>query len=436
VVGDRYQLQTEIGQGAMGSVWRAVHVKLQRPFAVKFLKPYADDPNRMLERFFREARLAAAVSHRFVVDIVDYGTTDEGTPFLVMEYLRGEPLDDRLRRDPPLKVRDLVRMMGQVVEGLAAVHRAGIVHRDIKPDNILLTCEGDSVFPKLVDFSISREESARQEVVGRPTPVEAPTAMGTPWYMSPEQADGRLPVDRRSDIFSAGVVLYEALTGTAPFDGPDLESVVAAVALGTVTPLAVMRADLGDELCSIVDTALARNPEERHRDAATMAAALFAAIGKVPDELTCPRLPPYQPVPRRRFETFSVTAVKRAVLAGPRRASRTAVLPPRRRPMTRVALAAATLAVVTAAIYLGVPRAGARPEPAAVASSTRAGGQVAVVAPDSPQPPGGPPPSEHPVDRESPAIVAVPPPEPPRHDPRRAPRREGPAPALFRNPGF
>src|SRR4051812_12776834 len=397
----------------MGSVWRAVHVKLQRPFAVKFLKPYADDPTRMHERFFREARLAAAVAHRFVVAIVDYGTTDEGTPFLVMEYLRGEALDDRLRRDPPLKVRDLVRMMGQVVEGLAAVHRAGIVHRDVKPDNILLTCEGDRIFPKLVDFSISREEPGRQEAAGRPTPVQA-TAMGTPWYMSPEQADGRLPVDRRSDLFSAGVVLYEALTGTAPFDGPDLESVVAAVALGTVTPLAVMRADLGEELCSIVDTALARNPEERHRDADIMAGALFAAIGKLPDELTCPRLPPLQPVPRRRFETFSVTAVKRAVLAGPRRASRTAVLPPRRRRGARVALAAVTLAVVTAAIYLSVPGAGARPEPTAVASPARAGGHVAAVTPEIPRAPGVPPSGDPAVDRETPTDVAAPPPEPPR----------------------
>jgi serine/threonine protein kinase len=290
LIGGRYQLVDEIGQGAMGCVWSATHLALGRTFAVKFLKPYDLDAARSEERFLREARLAAGISHRFVVDIVDFGTTDEGTPYLVMEHLRGESLERRLARDPPVPVRELVRLMAEVLLGLEAVHAAGVVHRDVKPENILLTREADQIVPKLVDFGISREEPASP--AARATPITGfGTAMGTPWYMSPEQASGRLPVDRRSDIFSVGVILYEALVGAPPFDGPTLDAVVASVATGEHTPVQVMRGALDPALCAVIETALDGDPERRHQRAESMAAALMATIPEIPEDQVCDRAP-------------------------------------------------------------------------------------------------------------------------------------------------
>jgi eukaryotic-like serine/threonine-protein kinase len=420
LVGGRYQLLEEIGQGAMGSVWKAVHVTLRRPFAVKFLKPYAADADRMRERFSREARLAAAVSHRFVVDIVDHGMTDEGTPYLVMEYLQGDALDARLRRDPPLRVRELLRLIGEVLLGLAAVHRAGIVHRDVKPENILLTVEADQVVAKLVDFGISREEPSHWSA--RPTPIgPLPTAMGTPWYMSPEQANGRLPVDRRSDIFSAGVILYEALTGTPPFDGPDAASVMAVVAHGSVLPLDVMRADLGSELCSIVMKALAREPEQRHESAEAMAAALFAAATSVPEDLTCPPLEPVVTAPPSVAERASFRA-------------RTPSPPAASRRVTRLLVSAAALVAVTVAVYVGRPAARAKPEPPPPAPpALRAPGLGVVSVTVTPMAAGRP--DERGAEESRPAKESPDPP-PPRGESKRNSQRITVAPALFRSPGF
>jgi tRNA A-37 threonylcarbamoyl transferase component Bud32 len=442
LVGGRYELLAEIGQGAMGTVWKAVHTTLRRPFAIKFLKAYDADATLVQERFSREARLAAAVCHRFVVDIVDHGMTDEGTSYLVMAYLEGEALDARLRRDPALRVRQLLRLMGEVLLGLGAVHRAGIVHRDVKPENILLTLEDDEVVPKLVDFSISREEPGPGPARARPTPLTRPgSAMGTPWYMSPEQADGRSPIDRRSDIFSMGVILYEALTGTPPFDGSDLESVVAAVAQGVALPLNVMRADLGDELCSIVETAMAREPDRRYQAAEVMAAALFAAMANVPDDLTCPRSQTAMVVEAtirapEPAASVDAPAVERGP-AGSRGKRRARMLSSR---AIRTFASVGALVLLTAGAYVSRPHGRAKQRTASAVPALE-------TPPDLPALSAGmaittaayPSFGDH--DAQEPAPAKDPPPSggpPARRESRRAAPRAATisAPHLFRSPGF
>jgi serine/threonine protein kinase len=419
VVGGRYQLIAEIGQGAMGCVWKATHVTLGRTFAVKFLKAYDTDGARREERFLREARLAASIAHRFVVDIVDFGTTDEGTPYLVMEYLHGEGLDRRLSREPPLPVRELMRLLAEVLLGLEAVHAAGVVHRDVKPENILLTQEADQMVPKLVDFGISRE--APGEAAPRTTPLGGfGTVMGTPWYMSPEQASGRMPVDRRSDMFSVGVILYEALTGVPPFDGPNLESVVVAVARGESTPLIVMRGELDGDLCAIVDRALQRDPVRRYQRAESMAAALLAAMPRVPPDQLCVR-PAVIASPAGPARTEATDAL-------PRRSAPRSLLAPLRRPRSYAA-GAGLLALAVAFVVAGQTRgrASAPPPPVQAAVSVPA---LPVEAPlltaRAPRPP---------EEEEVPSVERRPPPRP---RPHRAARPTPPRtrPDFFRTPGF
>jgi serine/threonine-protein kinase len=272
----------------MGSVWRAKHRTLGRSFAVKFLKtsPLGGEP--LEQRFLREARLAAAIQHRFVVDIVDYGVIPDGSPYMVMEYLEGESLDRRIRRMPPLSVRELLRIASDVLLGLEAVHQAGVIHRDLKPENIMLVREADGVIPKLVDFGISRPEAERTE--GRKRLTHPGVFMGTPWYMSPEQAR-REEVDRRSDIYSMGVIVYEALTGEAPYDHPELTALLDAVRAGGARPLSSRRPELGAELSGAIERAMAVDPAARFQSAAELSARLGELAATLPEALACPEPP-------------------------------------------------------------------------------------------------------------------------------------------------
>ncbi|HEX2676992.1 MAG TPA: serine/threonine-protein kinase, partial [Polyangiales bacterium] len=157
VIAGRYRLESLVGEGGMASVWRAKDLTLARPVAVKLL--YARDERDhdvLIARFLREARIAASVQHRNVIHIVDFGTTDEGQPFMVMELLEGESLGDRLHRERKLPLAEAVHIASMTLRGLSAVHEAGIIHRDLKPDNIFLKEEGGVVYPKILDFGISR----------------------------------------------------------------------------------------------------------------------------------------------------------------------------------------------------------------------------------------------------------------------------------------
>ncbi|MGF1464827.1 MAG: serine/threonine-protein kinase [Sandaracinaceae bacterium] len=275
VVGGRYRLETPIGTGGMATVWKATHLALNRRVAVKFIDRPAHTA-RTRERFLREARVAAAVHHRNVVDIIDFGTTDDGRPYMVMELLVGETLADRMDRAPPLGVGSALAIMARLLSGLGAVHDAGIVHRDLKPENVFLVADPDGVFPKLLDFGVSRAV-AKAGNLESVYPTTDNAIVGTPQYMSPEQARGLKDLDHRADLWSAGVMLFELLTGRLPFDAEVVGDVLIMVATSEPPDFAELRPDLAGPLEHVVKRAMSRRRHARYQDAREMRADLLSA---------------------------------------------------------------------------------------------------------------------------------------------------------------
>ena len=277
IVAGRYELVAPIGEGASATVWEAVHETLDRHVAVKFVELYGRDARALAERFLREAKVAAAVQHRNVIDILDFGQTDHGVPFMVMERLEGESLAARLSREPMPTVAESLGILLRVLSGLAAVHDAGIVHRDIKPENVFLVSDADGVYPKLLDFGISRAtgDNGLESVL----PTREDLVVGTPHYMSPEQARGLASLDARSDLWSVGVMLFELLTGRLPFDAKASGDVLIKVVTEAPPALEVIRPDLDQALCEIVERALTKEPIGRFRSAREMREALLAVVG-------------------------------------------------------------------------------------------------------------------------------------------------------------
>lgn len=279
----KYRLEEVIGTGGMGTVYRATHILLQHPVAVKVLKIQGADP-LLAERFLREARVAAAVRHPNVVDIVDFGTTPEGQPFMVMEFLEGMSLWQRMCDTPPLTVDQSVQIIAQVLLGLDAVHRAGIIHRDLKPANIFVSPHDDgSLFARLLDFGISYSIDPDSHLRRGQFGTDERLIVGTPEYLSPEQAEGRPDVDVRGDVYAIGVILYELLTdGLLPYSDPNPGGVLFKVMSGGHVPLARLRPDL-PELAQVVDAALSFDRDARPATARDLRRMLLSACGLTAD---------------------------------------------------------------------------------------------------------------------------------------------------------
>jgi len=286
----KYRLTRELGHGGMGAVWEAVHEALERPVAVKFLKPWTDGDPARSARFVSEARMVAALKHRFVVDVFDFGVSDEGLYYMVLELLNGQTLARRIDDGPPFPVHEAVHLIADCLRGLHAVHEAGIVHRDLKPDNIVIVQDADGVFPKLIDFGISkRTEDERTPAAPEGAPprkrsrLTAPgMVIGTLDYMPPEQLRGRDDLDRRADVYSMGVILYEWLAGKLPFDHDNIGDLVVAITIHGAPPLKAVRPDLGDKLSHVLARALASRPDDRYPNALALREGLLAALIDVP----------------------------------------------------------------------------------------------------------------------------------------------------------
>jgi serine/threonine protein kinase len=232
VLDGKYRILGEIGSGAMGIVYEAVHVALGRRVAVKTLRTATSADPDLVSRFEREARAASAIGHPHIVDVFDLGRTSDGALFMVMELLAGRTLADWLKESPRLPVATAIDLMAQILSGLGAAHREGIVHRDLKPENIFIIRRDDRPhFVKIVDFGISKIlVRAQPEQRIRTAGTAVGTVLGTPLYMSPEQILGQVArIDHRSDIYSAGVVLYEMLCGRTPFDGESQGKIFASI---------------------------------------------------------------------------------------------------------------------------------------------------------------------------------------------------------------
>jgi serine/threonine-protein kinase len=274
----RYELQAEVGVGGLGAVWSARHLGFNQGVALKFLKPELSNHAEAVSRFNTEARACFVLRSEHVVRVLDVDS-HAGSPFIVMELLDGTDLrrvldgldtDTGEALDPALVVDYAL----QVCEGLCAAHASGIVHRDIKPENLFLHGTGTEACIKLLDFGVSQVEAAYEHdpLLGH---METAAAVGTPPYMSPEQLSGSA-VDARSDVWSLGCVLYELLTGTAPFERGTWQESCAAVL--TLQPPAAhtLRPELDPGLCEVVERCLRKDPTQRYSDAAQLAAALAA----------------------------------------------------------------------------------------------------------------------------------------------------------------
>ncbi|HKP55952.1 MAG TPA: protein kinase [Polyangiales bacterium] len=285
IIGSRYRLDRKIGQGGTGSIWLAQDARLERQVAIKFLFARTSaQQERLARRVALEAKIAASIQHHSVVQIFDFGVHESNVPYIVMEALTGFTLGDAFDDNREFTLEALLRIMSEVLAGLAVVHQAGIVHRDIKPENIFLVKErGDRLAPKLLDFGISRSldpETRRSAVTTHDGMI-----VGTPQYMSPEQARGLADIDKTTDIYSIGVILFEAITGFVPFDSPNLGDLLMQVIRGPAPSMLEIAPQLGEELCAVVDKALQNERTQRYADAAEMHEALLAAVAQIPPEI-------------------------------------------------------------------------------------------------------------------------------------------------------
>jgi tRNA A-37 threonylcarbamoyl transferase component Bud32 len=276
LVAGKYRVREVLGRGGFAVVYAAEHVSLGREVALKVL--HRDDTTHavLLERFSREMRISALVRHPHVLEVYDAGTLEDGSPFLAMEKIVGLTLQQSLDEQQRLSVDDALELGTQLAWALVALAERGIVHRDIKPENLMLAREPDGALHlKLVDFGISLIRHERVE--GRLT--QRGTLLGTPHYMAPEQLRSQV-LDARIDLYASGVVLYQALTGRVPYDGEDLSSLTLNVLNGQARGVRELRPDCPPALARVVERALARDPEDRYPDAATMLEDLLVCRGE------------------------------------------------------------------------------------------------------------------------------------------------------------
>jgi eukaryotic-like serine/threonine-protein kinase len=287
-IAGKYRLTRLIGSGGMGAVWAAVNEPLGSEVALKFLLGRTHGNREHAQRFAAEAKMAAAIKHRFVVDIFDFGSTDDGTPYMVLELLEGQELAHRLRRGPALTVKELVRLIAQCLSGLEAIHRAGIVHRDLKPENVFVISDSDGMFPKLLDFGValSADAEAQEPNSDLRRLTKAGVTLGTPTYMSPEQLRARRDLDGRADLFAMGVILFEALIGTPPFADDNAADLMVKITTRGIARLDALRPELGAALADVVARALAPDRDQRYANAAEMRQALNHVLPALPDALT------------------------------------------------------------------------------------------------------------------------------------------------------
>ena len=280
LVAGKYELLRMIGRGGMGSVWEGRHTSLGTHVAIKFIeKEYADNEEAR-KRFDNEARAAATLQSKHAIQIHDHGVTDDGKPYIVMEMLVGEPLDKRLERVKLLSLRDTAFMLQQVCRGLQKAHEAGIVHRDIKPENIFLvkSPDDDEEIAKVLDFGIAKIRTGGADAaISNNTRTGA--VLGTPFYMSPEQARGLRDIDHRTDLWSLGVIAFKCTTGRLPFEGESLGDLLVKICTVPIPMPSQINGQLPPSFDAWFSRALERDPSRRFASASEFSEALAYAAG-------------------------------------------------------------------------------------------------------------------------------------------------------------
>ena len=273
----KYRIEERLNEGGMGTVYRATHVLMEKTVAIKVLRPSLAADEKIVARFSREARAASRISHPNALSVTDFGEDENGTVFLVMEFLSGRTLKQVIREDGPLPLQRAVDITRQVGDALNAAHQQGVVHRDLKSDNIMLadTMAGDHA--KVLDFGIAK---INEPEGNRDPELTAPNlVIGTPQYMSPEQCSQDSPIDSRSDIYSLGVILYEMLVGHVPFTADSPTMVMMKHLQEPVPSVLDERSDLPPTIGRVIARAMAKLPANRYQTVAELVEDLTIASG-------------------------------------------------------------------------------------------------------------------------------------------------------------
>jgi hypothetical protein len=335
LVGDAFRIERLVGEGGMARVYEARHLRLPtKSFAIKVLSAaYSHQPD-VVARFQREAEAASGINHPNVADVYDVNRTPDGTPYLVSEFLRGTDLASLLHERGKLEVGLTIHIVRQVVRALGAAHARGIVHRDVKPENVFLVGDGRSPLVKVLDFGISKVGGPEG---GGSTLTRTGMIIGTPGYMPPEQARGSR-VDHRADIYGVGAMLYRALTGRLPFDSDDPAETLGAVLTQEPPRPRSLEPSIPEPLELVIERAMAKDPEERYPSMAELDADLEAFS---PEDRSVSILPP------PGAQAGSSTATSPTLLTG-RRPAPTAL----QRVATQVKWARPSLVLFTVLAYL------------------------------------------------------------------------------------
>jgi serine/threonine-protein kinase len=269
---DKYRIEELINEGGMGAVYRGTHILMDKTVAVKVLHPALAADDKIVARFSREARAASRISHPHALSVTDFGESDNGVVFLVMEYLKGETLKEVIHNEGPMPLPRVVEIIRQICGALEAAHTEGVVHRDLKSDNIMLLDVGGGDWAKVLDFGIAKIN----EKVGQDPALTAPNLIiGTPQYMSPEQCSQAAEIDSRSDIYSLGVILYEMMVGHVPFTGESPTAIMMKHLQEPPPSVLEERKDLPAAVGRVVTRAMAKRPEDR-----------FQTVKELTDDLT------------------------------------------------------------------------------------------------------------------------------------------------------
>jgi serine/threonine protein kinase len=403
MVADRFRLVRPLGQGGMGAVWVAHHISLDIPCAIKFLHNDAAEAPEMRARFEREAKSAAQFRSPHVVQIIDHGTWLD-TPYIVMEYLEGEDLAHRLRSAGRLDAHTTVVIAGQVARALNKAHAAGLVHRDLKPANIFLVHDEDREIAKVLDFGIAKSGAANLVVSENKTKTGA--MLGTPYYMSPEQAQGTKKLDHRSDLWSLAVVIFQCITGKLPFESDALGDLLIKIIIEPL-PVPSEVAPVPPGFDAWWARAVARDPAKRFQTAKELVEALALALGvsvpdlgvaseKSPDAAITPSPLSRDRAPAAAISIQATTAPGVSVIAPPHR------FRPSRR-VVGVVAALTLLAAVSAGVLLR-QRSSATPAEAVAGATSASPGPLPEPLPEPPNAAGALPKDE--------AAKSVPPPIP------------------------
>ena len=284
VIAGKYRIEARLGRGGMGTVWSCTHLALGDRMAVKIVSTSTALSQEVRSRFSREARASARLKSRFSVQVFDSGELPHGTPYIVMEYLEGETLRQHLRRVTRLSLPETVGILTQVARGLQRAHESGIVHRDIKPDNVFLAqTPDDGIVAKVFDFGVAKLMDAANG-----SETVAGMFIGTPQFMSPEQAMGRLDVDHRTDVYSLGVLAYRMLTGRSLFDTSSTTALLLNICKGPLPQLRDQLPDLPADVEVWFQRTCARDRDLRFGSASECAEALLVAAGMSISKLALP----------------------------------------------------------------------------------------------------------------------------------------------------